>query len=142
MAETRRKMRRVHHEEVGMQIAPMVDVVLLLLFFFMLSGKLTKQAKMMDIKVPHALTAVIPTESQLGDRDIINIDGAGNFFIGNVPATSQELTTHLKERFKNYPPLKLYIRADANAAGKKVKEVMHIASDAGAVEVIFGVLKK
>src|SRR5882757_9695340 len=103
MAEPRRKMRRVHHEEVGMQIAPMIDVVLLLLFFFMLSGKLTKQAKMMDIKVPHALSGVIPTESQLGDRDIINIDGNGNFFTGNVPVTSQQLTTHLKERFKNYP---------------------------------------
>jgi len=115
---------------------------LLLLFFFMLSGKLTKQAKMMDIKVPHALSGVIPTESQLGDRDIINIDGNGNFFTGNVPVTSQQLTTHLKERFKNYPPLKLYVRADANASGKKVKEVMRIASEAGAGEVIFGVLKK
>jgi biopolymer transport protein ExbD len=49
------------------------------------------------------------------------------------------LTVHLQERFKNYPPLKLYIRADARTPGKQIKEVMRIASEAGAIEVIFGV---
>jgi biopolymer transport protein ExbD len=49
---------------------------------------------------------------------------------------------HLKERFKNYPPLKLYVRADAGTPGRQIKEVMQIASDAGAIEVIFGVLQR
>jgi biopolymer transport protein ExbD len=136
----KRRMRRVAHEEVGLQIAPMIDVTLLLLFFFMLSGKLTKAEKMMDIKVPRALTGVMPVDE--GDRDVINIDAAGQLYSGNKAVTAKELTTHLKERFKNYPPLKLYIRADAGTPGKKIKEVMRIASEAGAVEIIFGVLNK
>lgn len=136
----RRRMRRVAHEEVGLQIAPMIDVTLLLLFFFMLSGKLTKAEKMMDIKVPRALTGILPVDE--GDRDVINIDAAGQLYSGNKAVTAKELTAHLKERFKNYPPLKLYIRADAGTPGKKIKEVMRIASEAGAVEIIFGVLNK
>ena len=136
----KRRMRRIAHEEVGLQIAPMIDVTLLLLFFFMLSGKLTKAEKMMDIKVPRALTGKIPVDE--GDRDVINIDAGGQLFSGNKAVTSKELTTHLKERFKNYPPLKLYIRADAGTPGKKIKEVMRIASEAGAVEIVFGVLNK
>jgi len=52
------------------------------------------------------------------------------------------LTAHLKQRFKDYPPLKLYVRADAGTPGKKVKEVMKIATEAGAIEVIFGVVQK
>jgi len=118
----------------------MIDVTLLLLFFFMLTGKLTKAEKMLDIKVPHAMAGKTPPNE--GDRDIVNIDEKGQFYSGNQPMTSKELTAHLKERFKNVPPLKLYVRADSHTPGKKIKEVMGIASEAGAIEVIFGVIQK
>ena len=140
MSEARRRIRRVAHEEVGLQIAPMIDVTLLLLFFFMLAGKITKAEKMMDIKVPIAATGKIPEDE--GNRDIINIDSEGQLFSGSKPVTSKELSVHLKERFKNYPPLKLYIRADAGTPGKRIKEIMAMASEAGAIEVIFGVIQK
>jgi len=130
-------MRRVAHEEVGLQIAPMIDVTLLLLFFFMLSGKLTKGAKLMTINVPTASASKVPDD--MGDRDVVNIDAGGQLFSGNEPVTSKQLTTHLKERFKNFPPLKLYVRADAGTPGRQIKEVMKIASEAGAIEVVFGV---
>ena len=140
MSESRRRRRRIAHEEVGLQIAPMIDVTLLLLFFFMLAGKITKAEKMMNIDIPVAATGKIPEDE--GNRDVVNIDGQGQFFSGSIAMTSKELSGHLKQRFKDYPPLKLYIRADANTPGKKIKEVMAIASEAGAIEVIFGVLQK
>ena len=126
MAELRRRMRRIQHEEVGLQIAPMIDVTLLLLFFFMLSGKLTKGAKLLEINIPAAASGKAPRE--MGDRDVIIIDEYGQLFSGHQPVTS-----------KNYPPLKLYVRADARTPGRKIKEVMKIAAEAGAIEVIFGV---
>ncbi len=133
-------MRRVHHDEVGLQIAPMIDVTLLLLFFFMLAGKITKGEKLLAINVPHATTGKIPVDE--GDRDVVNIDAAGQMFSGSRPVTSKELASHLKQRFKDYPPLKLYIRADAGTPGKKIKEVMAVASEAGAIEIVFGVMQK
>jgi biopolymer transport protein ExbD len=136
----RRRMRRVQNEEVGLQIAPMIDVTLLLLFFFMLSGKLTKGAKLLEIGIPTASSGTIPHD--MGDRDIINIDEKGQLFSGNEPVSPRQLTLYLTERFKNYPPLKLYVRADARTQGKQIKEVMKIASEAGAIEVIFGVRRE
>lgn len=133
-------MRRVHHDEVGLQIAPMIDVTLLLLFFFMLAGKITKGEKLLDINVPRAATGQVPVDE--GDRDVVNIDETGQFFSGSRPVTAKELTAHLKQRFKDYPPLKLYIRADAGTPGKKIKEIMALATEAGAIEVVFGVIKK
>lgn len=118
----------------------MIDVTLLLLFFFMLAGKITKAEKMMDIKVPVAATGKIPEDE--GNRDIVNIDSHGQLFSGSQPMTQKELSAHLKERFKNYPPLKLYVRADAATPGKRIKEIMAMASEAGAIEVIFGVIQK
>ncbi|MFZ4597560.1 MAG: ExbD/TolR family protein [Terrimicrobiaceae bacterium] len=140
MSATRRRMRRVHHEEIGLQIAPMIDVTLLLLFFFMLAGKITKGEKLLDIKVPKATAGKVPVNE--GDRDVVNIDDKGQFFSGSRPVTTKELTAHLKQRFKDYPPLKLYVRADAGTPGKKIKEVMAIATEAGAIDVIFGVIQK
>jgi biopolymer transport protein ExbD len=136
----RRRQRRVEHEEIGLQIAPMIDLTLLLLFFFMLAGKITKSEKLLDIKVPKAASGKIPSDE--GDRDVVNIDDKGQLFSGSRPVSTKELTTHLKERFKVSPPLKLYVRADAGTPGKKIKEVMAIASEAGAVDVIFGVVQK
>lgn len=140
MSASRRRMRRVAHDEVGLQIAPMIDVTLLLLFFFMLAGKITKGEKLLDIRVPIAATGKVPVDE--GSRDVVNIDENGQLFSGSKPMTTKELTAHLKQRFKDYPPLKLYIRADSATPGKKIKEVMAIASESGAIEVIFGVLQK
>ena len=133
-------MRRVHHDEVGLQIAPMIDVTLLLLFFFMLAGKITKGDKLLDIKVPVAATGKVPLDE--GARDVVNIDEKGQLFSGSLPVTKKELTEHLKQRFRDYPPLKLYIRADAATPGRKIKEIMAVAADSGAIEVIFGVIQK
>jgi len=140
MSALHRRRRRIHHEEIGLQIAPMIDVTLLLLFFFMLSGKLTKGEKLLDIKVPQAEAGRAPVDE--GDRDVVNIDADGRLFSGSRPVTSKELAAHLKQRFKDYPPLKLYVRADASTPGKRIKEVMAIASEAGAIEVIFGVITR
>ena len=133
-------MRRVHHDEVGLQIAPMIDVTLLLLFFFMLAGKITKGDKLLDIKVPIAATGKVPVDE--GARDVVNIDEKGQLFSGSLPVTKKELTEHLKQRFRDYPPLKLYIRADAATPGRMIKEVMTVAAESGAIEVVFGVTQK
>lgn len=139
MTEARRRIRRVVHEEIGLQIAPMIDVTLLLLFFFMLSGKLTKNAKLKSIQIPVAASAQTPQNT--GERDVINIDATGNWFAGDTPVSTAELTSHLKARFQNHPPLKLQVRADAGTPAARIKELMSIAANAGALEVVYGVRK-
>ncbi len=123
-------------EEVGFQLAPMIDMTFLLLVFFMVTTKISKEQVKVDIKLPTASNAVIPTD--LSDRDIVSIDGDGNFFVGQRPVDKKELTEYLKERFKNFPPLRLYVRADSKTPGRQIKELMKIASEAGAINVIFG----
>ena len=140
MTAGRRRIRRVTHEEVGMQIAPMIDVTLLLLFFFMLSGKLTKSARLKTIQVPVASSASEPQNT--GERDVINVDATGDWFAGEQRVNTAELASHLKARFKNHPPLKLQVRADASTPAARIKELMNLAADAGATEVVYGVRKR
>jgi biopolymer transport protein ExbD len=130
------KITRRPDDEMGFQLAPMIDMTFLLLIFFMVTTKISKEQIKEEIKLPVASNAIIP--SDISNRDIISIDERGNYFIGQEPAGKKELADYLKKRFENTPPLRLYIRADKTTPGKKIKEVMKMAADAGAVDVIFG----
>ncbi len=121
-------------------LAPMIDMTFLLLIFFMLTSKISKEQIKLDVRLPVAANAVIPDD--LSDRDIINIDGNGQYYVGNNPVSKEDLDKYLRQRFKDFPPLRLYVRADRNTPGKKIKELMKLAGDAGAIDVIFGSYQK
>ena len=130
------KIRRRHYEEIGFQIAPMIDITFILLIFFMVTTKLSKERKSVDVKLPSATSAVLPKD--LTGRDIINLDANSQIYIGDKPATLKELRAYLHQRLIDFPPLRLYVRADAKTPAKQIKEIMQACADAGAVEVIFG----
>jgi len=130
------RIRKRQDDDVGFQLAPMIDMTFLLLVFFMVTTKISKEQVKVDIKLPAASNAVVPAD--IGDRDIISIDAAGNYFIGQRPTDKTQLAAHLKARFANHPPLRLYVRADQSTPGRKIKELMRMASEAGAINVIFG----
>lgn len=130
------RLPKRQEDEIGFQLAPMIDMTFLLLIFFMVTTKISKEQVKVDIKLPTASNATVP--SDFSNRDIISIDGEGRYYIGQDPADKKSLTAHLKERFKVTPPLRLYVRADKNTPGRHIKELMRIASEAGAVNVIFG----
>jgi biopolymer transport protein ExbD len=130
------RLRRKSEDEVGFQLAPMIDMTFLLLVFFMVTTKISKEQIKVDIRLPVASNALIPKD--VSNRDIISIDGAGEYWVGQRQVDKKELTEYLKQCFIDYPPLKIYVRADAETPGRKIKEFMKIASEAGAINIIFG----
>ena len=130
------KITRRPDDEMGFQLAPMIDMTFLLLIFFMVTTKISKEQIKEEVKLPVASNALIPED--VSNRDIISIDAQGRYFIGQEIADKKRLAVYLKKRFENTPPLRLYIRADQKTSGKKIKEIMKMAADAGAVDVIFG----
>jgi len=117
----------------------MIDITFLLLIFFMVTTKITRDQVKVDIQLPVASNAVFP--KSVDDRDLVTLDAAGNLFSGSRPVTDKELAAHLKRRLADYPPLRIYVRADRATPAKRIKEVMRLAAEAGAIEVIFGSLK-
>ena len=130
------KITRRPDDEMGFQLAPMIDMTFLLLIFFMVTTKISKEQIKEEVKLPVASNSIIPED--VSNRDIISIDAQGRYFIGQEIADKNRRAEYLKKRFENTPPLRLYIRADQKTSGKKIKEIMKMAADAGAVDVIFG----
>jgi len=134
------KTQRRQFDEAGFQLAPMIDMTFLLLIFFMVTTKITKEKKKLEIELPTASAALTPED--LSGRDIINVDSEGRFYIGDREADLAELKAYLKQRLIDFPPLRIYVRADSDTPAREIKKVMKACADAGAVEVIFGSYKK
>jgi biopolymer transport protein ExbD len=132
----RRKRRGTPQDDIGFNITPMIDMTFLLLIFFMVTSKMTKEQVKMDIKLPTAVNAIQPED--LSNRDIINLDDTGALWVGSRQFTDEEMKAYLRDRFRNNPPLKIYLRADQNTPAKRIRQFMKMASEAGAINVIFG----
>ena len=127
-------VRRRHSEDIGFQIAPMIDITWILIIFFMVTMHLTENEFAVDVALPVASAAEIPPD--MSGRVVVNIDKGGNYFVGNQPMNLAELTAHMKARLIQFPPLKVYLRADAGIPAQKTKEFYRACAEAGAIEVI------
>ncbi len=130
------RRRRSRADEVSFQITPMIDLTFLLLIFFMVTQRITEQQVMVPVDLPTSARAGDPSATE---REIVNIDADGNYFIGDRPATEEELKAHLTEKFVNFPPLQIYVRADAMTPARKIKRVVTLAAEVGAIDLIYGV---
>jgi len=127
-------IRRRHSEDIGFQIAPMIDITWILIIFFMVTMHLTENEFSVDVALPVASAAEIPPD--MSGRVVVNIDKGGNYFVGNQPMNLAELTAHMKARLIQFPPLKVYLRADGGIPAQKTKEFYRACAEAGAIEVI------
>ena len=130
------RRRKKALDEVSFQITPMIDMTFLLLIFFMITQKITEQQLQVPVKLPVAVSAGPPEKTE---RDIINIDREGQYYIGDQAASKEEVLAHLKVKFKDFPPLQIYLRADQNTPTKKIREFVEMATEVGAIDLIFGV---
>ena len=121
-------------------MTPMIDMTFLLLIFFMVTTRLTEESRKREIRLPSAMSAVVP--DNLKDRDTISIDEDGVYFVGDQQHSREQMAVYLNKRFVNFPPLRIYLRADQDTPARKIREFMQMATDAGALDVIFGTYRK
>lgn len=123
-------------DETKLQMAPMIDMVFLLIIFFMTASHLSAN-KSMDLDIPVATHGVVPRDRP--DRWTVNVMADGTIFSGQTQVTADELKGMVSERLKSEPDLKVYLRADKATPHKKVKSVMGAMAEAGVGDFIFGV---
>ncbi len=123
-------------EETKFQMAPMIDMVFLLIIFFMTASHLSS-TKNMDLEIPNAASGTVPKERP--DRWTVNILRDGSVFSGPEPVSLEELRTLVAARVQGDPALKVYLRADKLTPHREVRLVMNAMAEAGVGDFIFGV---
>jgi biopolymer transport protein ExbD len=117
-------------ESPDVNLTPLIDVVFLLLIFFMVSTTFKKDAEI-KIDLPEASAKAVETKEKVVE---IVIDREGNYFLGNKQLVNQKLQTMkqvLSKQFGNQSDKPLIIRADSKAPHGAVVMVMDAARQLG-----------
>lgn len=114
----------------GLELTPMIDIVFLLMIFFLVASKLEEADRSIAVVLPQA-SAARPLTRQPREF-IINIDRTGGYFAGATPITLPELTTRLRQLATDNPTgQKVVVRADENVLHKFVVGAMNACVQAG-----------
>lgn len=114
----------------GLELTPMIDVVFLLMIFFLVASKLDEADRSIDVVLPQA-SAAKPLTSKPREF-VINIDRAGNYFAGARPVRLEDLRQLLRQSAADNPQRQtVIVRADENTAHKFVVGAMDACVQAG-----------
>ena len=124
-------LRPGHKEEsVEVNLTALIDVVFLLLIFFMVTTTFDRHAKL-KVSLPESSAK---TTQQQSDPLVLSIDAKGNYFINDRQVINQSLDTlkhALKKTIGDDVDVALVLRADANTPHQSVVRAMDAASQLG-----------
>ena len=120
--------RHVEFERGLLDIAPLIDVVFLLLIFFMLTSSYIFQPGI-KINLPKAVTSEAIEERNL----VITINAKGLTFLNDRPVTLRELTSFLEKAAQVDRPL--LIKADRKTSLGKVVQIWDMSREAGLSQI-------
>jgi len=113
-----------------LNMTPLIDVVFLLLIFFMVSTTFEKQSKL-KIELPEA--SVDPV-TQVAEELIVSVTQKGVMYVNNtelINAQAETLKKALNAVVSDARDMSVIIRADANTAHKHVVTVMDVLGRMG-----------
>ena len=109
-------------------IAPLIDVIFLLLIFFMLSSSFTVQTGI-DVKLPKAVTSEVIRAENL----IVIVTSENVIYLNNAISTMKELELQLsKKENKNRP---LLIKVDRRASVGRIVDVWDLCRKLGVEKI-------
>jgi biopolymer transport protein ExbD len=139
------QLRRKDTQTVEMQMGPMIDMVFLLLVFFMVTAKPIKQESDIDIGLPG--TVAQEESVDIPDEQKIVIEPSGQVVLNELPVdtpASRDLPTLLRTltRFKesadaNRSDALITIDADDDAVHQRIVDVLNVVAQAGITGVTF-----
>lgn len=128
------KLWQPEDADVGFELTPMIDLVFLLVAFFMsLASVIT--ADLIEVTIPVAAEAKVSEEKR--DRQYVSIKEDGSLFFGHLQLNYDELAEHLAKAREENPGVRIYLRADADTPHRYVNEVMASCGQAGIFDLIF-----
>lgn len=128
-------------DETGIELTPLIDVVFLLLIFFMISTTFTKETSL-KINLPEAnseAAAEQPSsvEVQVGAEAQYAISTSSDGVAKALVNSNRETLKRALQEYRGQEQLLLIIRADKNAKHHAVIRVLDVAQELGLSNVTF-----
>jgi len=116
-------------EQPTLNMTPMIDIVFLLIIFFMVGTKFTEMEKKLDLRVPDVVDQGALTAAPA--RRIVNVYRDGSITLDREPVDLDELTSRLAHARAQYSDLGVLVRADHKGEVGPVARVLNACVQAG-----------
>lgn len=122
-------------EKTELQMAPMIDIVFLLLIFFLLTWSYARFETELDISVPAAEQGATP-ERQVGEI-IVNVNAAGEIIVNAVKLSESELLEKLNRLVRFRDNQAVILRGDGEVSYDRIVDILDICYSAKIRNVAF-----
>jgi biopolymer transport protein ExbD len=126
------RFRKSEEEDIRLGLAPLIDVVFLLLIFFMLTSHFDVASGVL-IRLPKVAQKVHELDEK---RITVVIDSEGNPHLEGKRMELRRLSERLQEVVNREGVVNLILQADENARHGKVVQIMDLAKSAGVRTII------
>lgn len=113
---------RTQVEPIAFQLAPMIDVILFLLTFFLLTWNMARYETELDVRVPTAKQGESP--KRLPGEIVLNVKEDGRVVLNHREVNHEELLSILKQIVGQFPNQAVILRADEKAEYKYLISVL------------------
>ncbi len=114
----------------SLSITPLIDVVFLLLIFFLVSSRFSEEERELDLNLP-SVTEALPASAQ-PDELVVNVNAEGRYFIEGSFRQVEQVEQILRRAKTNNPLTQtVVIRADKDAKWQPVATAIGLCKKVG-----------
>ncbi len=119
-------------DQPSLNMTPMIDIVFLLIIFFMVGTKFTELSE-----AEQSIPLKVPTVSHAGalssapKKRVINVYRNGSISLDQETISPDELEVRLKQALEDYPKIGIIVRGDADGRFQNVADVLARCKSAG-----------
>lgn len=120
----------IDEEETAIDMTPMLDVVFIMLIFFIVTASFVKEAGI-DVNRPEAATAVQKDRANI----LVAISDSGEIWINKRQVDARAVQANIERLYAENPQGSVVIQADKKATTETLIKVMDAARAAGVFDV-------
>ncbi|MBN1854045.1 MAG: biopolymer transporter ExbD [Pirellulales bacterium] len=122
-----------HDDQPTLNLTPMIDVVFLLIIFFMVATKFTELERNIGLNIPKVPEPGAMTAPP--DKRVVQLYRNGTVRLDFEPVSLDQLTQRLASARKEYANLGVIIRGDGECSFQRVAEVLSACRRANVQEL-------
>lgn len=115
-------------DEPQLNLTPMIDIVFLLIIFFMVGTRFSRIEQQYDVELPTA--APVEPMTSRPDAIVVNVSQNGTVAIAEQSLSLAELSAHLEKARQAYSEQTVLIRGDGAGMYQSIVDVMDICHKA------------
>jgi len=124
-------------EMPSVNMTSMIDIVFLLIIFFMVGTKFAEEERKIALEVPHVSDRGTLTSAP--ERCVVNVYRDGDVTLDGQTLSLGELTSRLSSARRQHAELAVLVRGDGTGQFQRVAEVLNACKQAGIAELAISV---